>query len=336
MEGQHLMTKAHWQQRKVLVTGATGLVGAWLVKRLCTLKAHVVVLIRDMDPQSELLRSHTLEKTTVVNGKLEEYETLERAINEHDIDTVFHLGAQTIVGAAEKCPLATFEANIRGTYHLLEACRRQGPQVKSILIASSDKAYGTSPQLPYTEDMPLVGTHPYEVSKSCADLIATAYYQSYKLPVAIARCGNIYGGGDLNWSRLIPSAIRALREGKAPVIRSDGTYLRDYVYVQDAVDAYMTLAEHLHEGNIQGQAFNFGPEKPLTVLQVVNTIATMMGHPDITPIITNTAQGEIHSQYLSYEKARKMLEWHPQYSLQEGLKETIAWYQDFLSTTAHE
>ena len=218
-----------WQNRRVFVTGATGIVGSWLVKDLLAAGAYVVALVRDADPQSEFFRSGDFQSVAIVNGALEDFATLERAINEHEIDTVFHLGAQTIVGTAHRSPVPTFEANIRGSYFLLEACRLHQDRVRRVVIASSDKAYGDQPNLPYTEDTPLQGQHPYDVSKSCTDLIAQTYYHTYRLPVAIARCGNVYGGGDLNWSRIVPGTVRSLLQGMPPLIRSDGRYVRDYL-----------------------------------------------------------------------------------------------------------
>lgn len=326
-------TQDFWVDRPVLVTGATGLVGSWLVKTLLEKKARVVALIRDQDPQSELFRSKNNEKISVVNGCLEKIDSLERAINDHEIETVFHLGAQTIVGSALRNPLATFEANIRGSYQLLEACRRQKNLVKRIVVASSDKAYGTSPLLPYTEEMPLVGKHPYDVSKSCTDLLSLSYYQTYALPVVIARCGNIYGGGDLNWSRIIPGTIRNLLFGRAPEIRSDGTFSRDYIFVQDVVEAYLLLAQTAKREDVQGQAFNFGPNRPLTVLELVAKMQTLMNREDLKPQILATAKAEIPHQSLSSKKAEKTLGWKIQYSLEQGLLETIKWYESFLGVS---
>ncbi len=320
----------HWIHRRVFVTGASGIVGSWLVKDLLSRGAYVVVLIRDADPQSELFRSGDIDKVTVVNGSLEDYWTLERAINEHETDTVFHLGAQTIVGTAHRNPLPTFESNIRGTYNLLEACRVHGDIVKSVVVASSDKAYGEQDILPYTEDMQLNGRHPYEASKSCADLIAQCYHHTYGLPVAIARCGNVYGGGDLNWNRIVPGTIRSLLLGEGPIIRSDGTYRRDYIYVKDVVRAYVRLAECLCDNGVSGEAFNFGNQSPITVIEIVREIRRLMGCEDIEPVILSCARGEIHSQYLSSSKARGILGWNPQYDLESGLKETIGWYSEFL------
>lgn len=325
------MSSDFWSGRRVFVTGATGIVGSWLVKELLEKGANVVALIRDADPQSELYRSGDIHKISVVNGSLEDFSTLKRSINEQEIETVFHLGAQTIVGAAYRDPFHTFEVNIRGTYNLLEACRLHPDLVKRIVVASSDKAYGDSEILPYTEDMPPLGKHPYDVSKSCTDLIAQTYYHTYKLPVAITRCGNIYGGGDLNWSRIIPGTIQSLFAGNRPIIRSDGTYIRDYIYVKDVVKAYMCLASCLDDIKVQGEAFNFSMESPLTVLELVKTIQNLMGCLDVELDIRNQARAEIHSQYLAAQKARQLLLWQPKFSLETGLQETIAWYREFLN-----
>lgn len=322
--------KDFWFNRRVLVTGATGFLGYWLTKALIEKHAKVVTFVRDHDPQSALIQSGLIQKTHVVQGALEEYHSVERAINEHEIDVVFHLGAQTIVKTALRNPLATFESNIRGTYNLLEACRQHKDLVKRIIVASSDKAYGTSPILPYTEKMPLQGQHPYDVSKSCADLIAYTYYHTYQLPIVVARCGNLYGGGDLNWSRIIPGTIADFFRNQAPIIRSDGTYTRDYLYVEDAAAAYMLLATHAHLEHVQGQAFNFGPNKPYSVLEIVETLQRLMNQFDLKPIVLNEAKEEIRDQSLDSQKARTILGWEPYFSLEEGLKNTIAWYQDYI------
>ncbi|MHB8646954.1 MAG: GDP-mannose 4,6-dehydratase [Thermomicrobiales bacterium] len=320
-----------WAERRVFVTGATGIVGGWLVKDLLAAGARVVALVRDADPQAEFYRSGDYRRTTIVNGRLEDFRSLERAINEHEIETIFHLAAQPIVGVAHRAPLATFEANIRGTYNLLEACRQHATLVRRVVVASSDKAYGTQPLLPYTETMPLHGKHPYEVSKSCADLIAQSYFATYGLPVAIARCGNIYGGGDLNWSRIVPETIRACLGGSRPVIRSDGTFVRDYIYVKDVSRAYRRIAEMLDDPAVRGEAFNFSPEQPVTVLELVIRIQTLMECAHLTPDVRNTAHGEIHSQYLDATKAKQMLGWEPRYTMDAGLAETIAWYREYLA-----
>lgn len=321
----------NWKQSRVFVTGATGIVGSWLVKRLVHEGAYVVALIRDWDPQSELIRSGDVSRISVVNGRLECYADVERAINEHEIDTVFHLGAQTIVGTALRNPLPTFESNIRGTYHVLDACRVHGDMVKRIVVASSDKAYGEADVLPYTENMPLNGRHPYDVSKSCTDLIAKTYAHTYGLPVSIARCGNIYGGGDLNWSRIVPGTIRSLFNSERPVLRSDGKSIRDYLYVQDVIDAYLRLAEGTTEPKICGEAFNFSPETQVSVLEITQKIQQVMNRTDLEPVILNTAKAEIKDQYLDSSKAGRLLGWLPRYDMESGLKETVGWYEAFLN-----
>ena len=318
-----------WKQQRVFVTGSTGIVGSWLVKRLLAKGAYVVTLVRDWDPQSELIRSGDINRTSVVSGALEDYATLERAINEHEIEAVFHLGAQTIVGTALRSPLPTFESNIRGTYNLLEACRVHKDLVQRVLVASSDKAYGESDTLPYTEDMVLNGRHPYDVSKSCTDLIALAYAHTYHLPLAVARCGNIYGGGDLNWSRIVPGTIRSVLEGERPILRSDGEHIRDYVYVNDVVSAYMLVAEKTSEEPIRGAAFNFSAERAVSVREITDTILQLMARSDLEPVILNSAHSEIRNQYLDSSKAKRLLNWMPNYDLEKGLAETIEWYKDF-------
>ncbi len=319
-----------WQSKNVLVTGATGLVGSWLTRALVDGGAHVVVLTRDLDPQSELIRSDVIKKTSVVQGCLEDGVSCERAICEYEIDTVFHLGAQTLVGTALRNPVLTFESNIRGTYLLLDACRKQKNFVQRIVIASSDKAYGFSDVLPYTEEMPLQGVHPYDVSKSCTDLLSLAYYHTYNLPLAVARCGNIFGGGDLNWSRLIPGTIKNLLAGRVPEIRSDGGFTRDYLYVADAVKAYLVLAKEVHREDVQGEGFNFGPNRPYSVTEIVHKLQSLMNKENLVPQILNRAVAEIRDQTLDSSKARKTLKWEPEYSLEDGLEETISWYTGYL------
>ena len=269
-----------------------------------------------------------------MNGALEDYTVLERALSRHEPDTVFHLGAQTVVGAAYRSPLSTFEANIRGTYNLLEACRIHQGVVHRVVVASSDKAYGEHQGLPYTEDMSLSGRYPYEVSKSCADLLAQAYFHTYGVPVAIARCGNVYGGGDLNWSRIVPGTIRAFLRGTRPIIRSDGAYVRDYIYVKDVISAYIRLAEWIEGQLPEDVAFNVSNESPITVLELVGTIQELMGAQALAPDVRNTAKGEIRNQYLSSQKAQKVLGWTAEYSLKAGLVEAIAWYRGFFQSPA--
>jgi CDP-glucose 4,6-dehydratase len=322
-----------WSKRRVFVTGATGIVGSWLVKRLLEHGAYVVVLVRDWDPQSELIRSGDVMKTSVVNGRLEDYGTLERAVNEHEIDTVFHLAAQPIVTTALRNPLPTFEANVRGTYNVLEACRVHRSLVKSVVVASSDKAYGDAPTLPYTEDMPVNGRHPYDVSKSCTDLIAVSYAHTYELPVTIARCGNIYGGGDLNWSRIVPGTIRSLWAGERPIIRSNGKFTRDYIFVDDVVSGYLTLGERAGDAAVRGEAFNFSPETRVQVLEITRMIQQLMGRADLEPQILDQARAEILDQYLDSSKAKRVLGWTAHFTLEEGLRRTIAWYDRYLDSS---
>ena len=332
VEGVDIVTS--WTSRRVLVTGATGIVGSWLVRQLVDEGAFVVALIRDMNPQSELIRSGLWTRITVVNGALEDYAAVERAVVEHDIDSVFHLAAQAIVTTALRSPLATFESNIRGSYNLLEACRVHSDVVKRVVVASSDKAYGESPTLPYTEDMPLDGRHPYDVSKSCTDLLALTYAHTYRLPVIVARCGNIYGGGDLNWSRIVPGTIRSVLRNERPVIRSDGKFIRDYIYVRDVVDAYLALGNHVSVERSIGQAFNFSPESRVSVLEITRQIQQLMERTDLEPIVLNQAKAEIPNQYLDSTKAHRELGWSPRYTLESGLRETIEWYRDFLGAGA--
>lgn len=318
-----------WQDRTTFVTGATGLLGGWLVPRLLDLGADVVCLVRDWVPQCELVRRQAIERVKVVRGDVRDQALLERVLGEYEIDTIFHLAAQTIVGIANRNSISTFKTNIGGTWALLESCRRS-PKVRQIVLASSDKAYGTQEKLPYDEDMPLQGRHPYDASKSCADLIAQAYATTYGLPLAITRCGNFYGGGDLNWNRIVPGTIRSVLRGQPPVIRSDGNYIRDYIYVEDAAAAYILLAERLAENhNLYGQAFNFSNEVQITVLQLVEKILALMGS-NLKPDIRNEASNEIRAQYLSAAKARRVLGWSPLFTLEEGLRRTIEWYQNFL------
>jgi len=327
------MQNSFWQGKKVLVTGATGLVGSWLTKELLANGAKVTALTRDLSPHSEFVLTGLYKQTHIVRGGLESYETVERAISQSESSIIIHLAAQAIVSMAKRSPLLTFESNIRGTYHVLEAARIHADCVKAVVFASSDKAYGSAPTLPYREDMPLSGEQPYEVSKSCADLICQSYFKSYCLPVAVARCGNIYGGGDLNFSRIIPGTIRSLLLGQRPAIRSDGTFIRDYIYVKDAVKAYLALAESVYLGRCAGEAFNFSPEQPVSVVELVSLIQETMSNKHLKPIIENVAAGEIHSQYLDSGKAHKQLKWQSAFSLEEGLKETVAWYEEFLNYT---
>lgn len=318
-----------WTDRPTFVTGGTGLVGGWLVRRLVDLGADVVCLVRDWVPQSELVSSRLIEKVRVVRGDVRDGKELERVLGEYEIDTVIHLAAQTIVGIANRNPISTFETNIAGTWSLLEACRRS-PKVKQIVCASSDKAYGTCETLPYDETTPLQGDHPYDVSKSCSDLITHSYAVTYGTPAVTTRCGNFFGGGDLNWNRIVPGTIRSVLRGERPIIRSDGEFVRDYFYVEDGAAAYTLLAEQLAKNpKLAGEAFNFSNEAQITVNELVAKILKLM-KSNLVPDVRNEASNEIRRQYLSAEKARKAFGWKPLYSLDESLEKTIAWYREQL------
>ena len=318
-----------WQDRPVLVTGATGLLGGWVVRQALERSANVVCVIRDWVAESELVRSGLAQRVSVVRGDVRDQELLERVLGEYETASVFHLAAQTIVGVANANPISTFETNIAGTWALLEACRRS-PKVKQIIVASSDKAYGEAKVLPYDETTPLLGRHPYDVSKSCADMIAQSYATTYGLPVVITRCGNFYGPGDLNWNRIVPGTIRSILRGTRPVIRSNGHYIRDYFYVEDGADTYFILAEKLAKDNgLTGEAFNFSNETRVSVLELVRRILSMMGS-ELEPVVRDQAGHEILNQRLSADKAKNMLGWAPRFTLEDGLLKTIPWYVDFL------
>jgi len=320
-----------WQDRRVLVTGCTGLVGSWTVRALVDAGAQVVGLVRDQVAGSELHRSGLMARIDIVHGPLEDERLLERSFNEYEIQTVFHLAAQTIVGTALRSPLSTFESNIKGTWCLLEAARRS-VRCPDIVVASSDKAYGDQKELPYTEDAPLLGRHPYDVSKACGDMLAATYARTYQLPICITRCGNFYGGGDLNWNRLIPGTIRSIVRGQRPILRSDGTLIRDYFYVGDGARAYLHLAEQLAaRPELSGEAFNFSNEFQITALAMTERLLKLMGS-SLRPDIRNEAKHEIPHQYLSAAKARAMLNWSPSFSLDDALEETIGWYRGFLDS----
>ena len=327
---QALQSPSFWLDRPVFVTGCTGFLGSWLTIALVDAGAAVVGLIRDRVPFTYLRSSGYQDRIAVVRGDVTDYELVERAFNEYEIDTVFHLAAQTIVSIANRAPFSTFEANVKGTWTMLEAARRS-PKVTRVVVASSDKAYGAHETLPYTEAAPLLACHPYDVSKACADLIARTYVATYDLPVAVTRCANLYGAGDLNWSRIVPGTIRSVLRAERPIIRSDGTLLRDYLYAQDAVHAYLTLAKSLDESAVRGQAFNFGMDDPQSVLGIVEAIIAVSDHPELEPVVLANAPNEIQAQYLDSSKARRMLGWSPSYSLEDGLRETLAWYREFLN-----
>jgi CDP-glucose 4,6-dehydratase len=327
---ESILNGSFWKDRRVFVTGCTGFLGSSLTAGLVAGGADVVGLVRDKVPHTQLVRSGLFNTITTVEGDVTEYDFLERVLAEYEVETIFHLAAQTIVGIANRAPLSTFETNIRGTWLLLEAARRN-PTVSGVVVASSYHAYGEQAQLPYHEDSPIEAHHPYDVSKSCTDLIARTYASSYGMPIVVTRFANLYGGGDLNWNRLVPGTIRSVLRGERPVIRSDGTFSRDYLFIEDAVDGYLALAQQLHNPDICGQAFNFGLDRPTTVLEIVETIAELSGHPDLTPIILNEAQNEVIDKYLTSEKAGLLLGWQPRHSLEDGLEKSIAWYREFLN-----
>ncbi len=324
-----------WRDRRVFVTGATGLLGSWLTLRLVGAGAHVVALVRDWVPRSRTLREDAFADVTIVRGELEDFDLLLRALNEYEVETCFHLAAQTIVSIANRAPRGTFETNVRGTWNLLEAAR-QTPTLGRLVVASSDKAYGDQPELPYREDAPLRGLHPYDVSKSCADLIAQAYARTYRLPLCVSRCGNLYGGGDLNFNRLVPGTMRSVYRGERPVIRSDGSPLRDYLYVDDAAAAYLALAEAMDREEVRGEAFNFGPQRPVTVREAVDAILRVAGREDLEPRVLGRGRlpGEIQDQYLDGSKAQRLLGWTPARTLEDGLRPTWAWYREHLEGPA--
>lgn len=324
------MRDSFWQDRRVLVTGCSGFLGSWLTRRLIEAGADVVGIMRDRVPHSELVRSGLLDKIYVVKGDIKDYALLERTLAEYEIETLFHLAAQTIVPIANRAPLSTFETNIKGTWVVLEAARRN-PTVTGVVVASSNKAYGAQTELPYREESPLVGRHPYDVSKNCADLIAQAYAYSYDMPIVVTRFANLYGGGDLNWNRIVPGTIRSALRGEQPIIRSDGTFRRDYLFVEDAVSGYLALAEQLSRPEVQGQAFNFGMDQPKTALEMVETIVALSDCPDLKPVILDQAHNEIPDQYLISDKAQQILGWRPRHTLREGLAKTFNWYRRFLA-----
>lgn len=319
-----------WQDRSVFVTGCTGLVGAATVRELLHRGAHVIGLVRDYVSGSELVRSNLISQIDVVRGSVEDQALLERAMAEYEVQNVIHLAAQTQVGIANRSPISTFEANIKGTWCLLEAARRCGYN-PHVIVASSDKAYGEQAKLPYTEDAPLEGRHPYDASKSCTDILSLTYHHTYKLPVCITRCGNFYGGGDLNFNRIVPGTIRSVLRGQRPVIRSDGSFIRDYFYVEDGVEAYLHLAECMSkQPEIMGHAFNFSTEIQVTVLDMVQRILRQM-NSDLKPDVRGEAMNEINHQYLSAAKARQMLNWSAKYDLDTSLADTVAWYRNYFA-----
>lgn len=318
-----------WRNRRVFITGANGFIGSWLTRALIEKGAKVSVLIKE-EILGSLLNSEKPKLKKVFKGSLVDYRLVERIFKEERPDTCFHVAAQAIVGKANQSPLPTFESNIKGTWNILEVARNNG--IGRMVVASSDKAYGEHKRLPYREDFSLSALHPYDASKACSDILARTYDHTYNLPLAVTRCSNIYGGGDINFSRIIPDAIRSILKNKNPIIRSDGSPLRDYIYIEDVVQAYLTLAEHIGERDVNGQAFNFGTGRPISVLKLVNKIIELSGRKSLRPVILGKGKlkGEIDKQYLDITKAGRLLNWKPRYSLEEGLKKTIEWYKNFL------
>ncbi|WP_330396791.1 GDP-mannose 4,6-dehydratase [Anaeromicrobium sediminis] len=320
------MGKDFWKNKNVFITGATGFLGNHLWKRLVNEGANVTILVRD---KLKGINICEYKDVNIVYGKIEDVKLIERILGEYEIDTIFHLAAQAIVGVANRNPISTFESNILGTWNILESARRTS-LIKRVVVASSDKAYGQQERLPYDENMCLKGKHPYDVSKTCADLISQSYYYTYNLPVCITRCGNLYGEGDFNFNRIIPQTIRSIYYNESPIIRSDGTFVRDYFYVQDAVEAYLLLAKKMDDKSIWGEAFNFSNEIQLNVFELVSKILKIM-NSDLKPIILNKGKNEIKHQYLSANKAKKLLKWSHIYSMDEGLRRTVKWYAEYLS-----
>ncbi len=324
------MSEGAYAGRRILVTGATGLVGSAVAAELLSRGANVTALVRDVDPSSEFYRSGTAARTRVINGRLEDPADVERAIVETECQGVFHLGAQAIVTHALTSPLQTFQSNIQGTWNLLEACRRQRRQLDFVVVASTDKAYGKLEGASYRETDALNATGPYDVSKACADRLAVCYHQTFDLPVAVTRCGNIYGPGDTHWNRIVPGAILAAWRKEPLVIRSDGQYIRDYIYLRDVVEGYLLLGERIGEPGVAGEAFNLSTGEELTVLQIARKVAEAMGGEPIEPLIENTARAEIRKQTLDAGKARRVLGWTSRYDIDSGLAETVPWYRDYL------
>ncbi len=311
----------------MLVTGGDGLVGAWLVKALLERGERVVVIRRDQPAVSSLKELGLAGSVDVVNGDICTDGLVARVLNEYEVDSVFHLAAQTQVGSANRSPVPTFETNIRGTWLLLEACRVH--RAGRVVVASSDKAYGHPRELPYREEHALDPKYPYDVSKAATDMLARSYWHTFELPVAVTRLANVYGGGDTNRARLIPEAVCAALAGEAPVVRSDGSPERDFLYVEDAARAYLAVWDALAGGGARGEAFNAAGGDPHRVLDVIELICRLAGSsvaPDIRG--QGVPHGEIDRQWLDSTKLRELTGWHPEIPLEEGLSRTIDWYRE--------
>lgn len=331
--GEAVSNDGFWREKSVLVTGAGGFVGSWLAHALVERGGTVTAILRDETALNNFALRGLGERVNVVRGSITDAATVERALNEYEVDTCFHLAAQAIVGAANRSPVSTFESNIRGTWTVLEACRT-ARLVERVVVASSDKAYGSQPQLPYTEEMPLLGANPYDASKACAEMLVRSYRETFGLPVAVSRCANIYGGGDLNFSRLIPGTIRSVLRGERPVIRSDGTPTRDYLYIDDAVAAYLALGEQMAHPEVPGTAFNFGPGSPISPLDLVRCVLDLCDARDVEPDVRGRGSlpGEIDRQYLDSARAARVLGWQARIPLEGGLRRTVSWYRAFLAS----
>lgn len=318
----------YWVGRRVLITGGTGFVGSWLTKALVNAGSLVTIMVHDLHPSmSSMEIPGAGEKVqNIIVSDIRNQSDIKHAIRHYEVDTCFHLAAQAIVSRAMQSPDITYDVNVRGTVNVLEACR-SCETVDQIVVASSDKAYGEPLFVPITELHPLLGSFTYDASKACADMISRAYHNSYSLPVAVARCSNIYGGGDTNFSRIVPGTIMSVLLGKRPMVRSDGRAVRDYMYISDAVSAYLLLCKNVQRAEVKGEAFNFGTSRPVTVLEIVTLIAKLTGGKGIQPIVSNSDEWYIKSQYLSTNKAAKVLGWTPQIVLEKGLLKTISWYR---------
>lgn len=320
------MNPNFWSGRSVLITGATGMLGSEVTNQLLSSGANVTVIVRDRVHNSRLYLEGLHKKINIAFGDITDLEFVERVIGEYEVETVFHLAAQTQVKVGNASPISTFNSNIRGTWNVLEAVRLHRQRIRSLVVASSDKAYGDQKILPYNEETPLQGRHPYDVSKSCADLISQSYWHSFGLPISVTRCGNLFGPGDLNFNRIIPGTILSLMKNQAPIIRSDGSYIRNYFYIKDAATAYLSISENADKTS--EQAFNVGSEERFSVLDLVKIIIEIVG-TNIEPIIKNEASNEIKEQYLSIDKVKSVLGWRPKYSIREALKETFDWYKKY-------